>query len=349
MMRTATACCHLQVQQTAFLFARTSVFVRSHPFCFACMILSLPFASAAEFLEYYNNFVARHRSQCEELYDIQRDAVLGKGAFGVVVSGTRLDTQQSVAAKLLAKSRLGKSKEALRLLHNEIAVWESLDHPNLVKLMDVFEEPSSLILITEILPGGDLLRRLQAEPEGRFSEPVASRLSSQLVSAVAYLHAHEVVHCDLKPSNVLVVEVAGECDIAEITIKVADFGLSQSIKRGHRKPDGKDGGGGGGAGGDESGGAGSGAGGGEGGGEEDGGESDMAEASLNMVCGTPIYFAPELVRLAQQHIDASDYGPAVDDCEPQTWLPNSTLPPILPQSLIPKVCFLVRRQGRWGA
>ena len=70
-----------------------------------------------------------------------------------------------------------------------------------VKLLDVFEDPEHLMLITEMC-AGDLFTRLRSAPDGRFCDTDASRLSSQIVSGVAYLHAHGVVHCDLKPSNV---------------------------------------------------------------------------------------------------------------------------------------------------
>ena len=85
--------------------------------------------------------MARHRSQYEELYCIS-DELLGRGAFGRVVCAKRVDTGDEVACKLLLKQGLQKDSEAIELLHNEMAVWEFLDHPHLVKLHDVFEDPT---------------------------------------------------------------------------------------------------------------------------------------------------------------------------------------------------------------
>ena len=92
-----------------------------------------------EFLAYYNSFVSRVRSQCDELYDMSSGVVLGKGAFGVVVLGVHVESGARVAVKKLSKAGL---TDSLELLHNEIAVWEALKHPHLVKLIDVRRSPS---------------------------------------------------------------------------------------------------------------------------------------------------------------------------------------------------------------
>jgi serine/threonine protein kinase len=297
-----------------------------------------------EFLTYYNKFVARHRSQCDEIYEVVEGKELGRGAFGVVVLGRRLENGQEVAMKRLVKAEVSQSESALELLHNEIAVWESLSHPNLLTLLDVFEEPECLILVTEMMRGGDLFQRLRSTPESRFAEAVAARLSYQVLAAVAYLHSNNIVHCDLKPNNVLIAEAVGECELSEITVRIADFGLSQTIRsaavaHGSSELDASDpiGGEGEGGGGEGEGGGGNADGGnedaGNGAGDGDGDGTGAATAStdagpgsrgvpsppprrpstLSMVCGTPTYFAPELVRLAQQHIGAPEYGPAVDN------------------------------------
>ena len=112
-----------------------------------------------EFVAYYNSFVSRHRSQWDELYTIHHSSELGSGAFGVVVRGERCADKQPVAIKRLSKAGMSKASAA-DLLHGEIAIWEALEHPNLVKLIDVFEDVSHIILITELMRGGDLFSRL---------------------------------------------------------------------------------------------------------------------------------------------------------------------------------------------
>ena len=61
----------------------------------------------------------------------------------------------------------------MELLHNEITIWEQLHHPNLVRLLDVFENEESLSLVTELMRGGDLFKKL--EKATFFSEVVAAR------------------------------------------------------------------------------------------------------------------------------------------------------------------------------
>ncbi len=261
-----------------------------------------------EFLAYYNNFVSRHRSQWDELYAIS-EQTLGAGAFGVVLKGRRAADGQMVAVKKLSKDGIAGDIE---LLHNEIAIWEDLDHPHLVKLLDVFEDQQSIILITELMHGGDLFKRLRRQPEGRYGETAGARLARQIVSAVAYLHSRGVVHCDLKPSNVLVAEPPGD-ESGTVTVKVADFGLSQTVAKsaaqaGSHSADGA------GAGVRCSDATGSSAG--EPGGGTGTGEGDLRCAParrLTAIVGTPNYFAPELVKLAQRDFSATHYDAAVDN------------------------------------
>lgn len=112
------------------------------------------------------------------------------------------------------------------LLRNEITIWEQLQHPNLVRLVDVFESEDKMYLVTELMRGGDLFQHLASR--STFSELEAVRLARQITSAVAAIHAVGVVHCDLKPSNILVAEKETSRDT--MTVKIADFGLSQSLQ-----------------------------------------------------------------------------------------------------------------------
>ncbi len=244
--------------------------------------------SLDEFIEYYNRYIVGHRRVFEDTYEL--GAQIGKGAFGAVfraktLAGSR--SGESVAVKQVPK----ESGVKMELLHNEITIWEGLRHPNLVALLDVFEEDEKLLLVTELMKGGDLFRQLTRF--STFSEGQAMKLGRQIVSAVAYLHEHGVVHCDLKPSNILVAEAMDAlAERGDMTVKIADFGLSQWLHSAR------------------------------------GEASDGAEArrpqKLTEVCGTPDYFAPELAELAQCSDTSSlslligeegsnqEYGPPLD-------------------------------------
>ena len=235
----------------------------------------------AEFVAYYNQYIAGARKHFEDLYEIKE--ALGKGAFGLVLKAVRKQRTQSesVAVKQLIKSEGFE----MDLIRNEIAIWRQLSHPNLVGLLDVFETQDHLLLVTELMRGGDLFNQLQER--ATFSEAEAVLLARQIVGAVGHLHAHGVVHCDLKPSNILVQDLpksATDPNAAfDMVVKIADFGLSQSmVKSSSTKEGGK-------------------------------------KTKLTEVCGTPDYFAPELVALSQldqEVFDVSDpqhgYGPPLD-------------------------------------
>jgi len=188
--------------------------------------------SYEEFVKYYNKFVVCRRRKFEETYEL--GAKIGEGAFGFVyrakqIGGTGSGAASSVAdEQQVAVKKVRKHAESesvhMEMLRNEITIWEQLKHPNLVRLIDVFESPEHLYLVTELMRGGDLFKKLEKQGDGKFSEAEAARLARQIVSAVSYLHEHGVVHCDLKPSNILVVEPNA------MDVKIADFGLSQSMQ-----------------------------------------------------------------------------------------------------------------------
>jgi len=216
------------------------------------------FLSFDEFVAYYNTFVAAYRQKFEDRYLIGQS--IGEGAFATVFRAVKTADNTQVAVK-----KISKGGYDMALVHNEISVWEHCDHPNLLQMIDVFETPDELLLVSDLMRGGDLFQALAGVE--RFSELEARLIFEQIVSAVAHLHHHHVVHCDLKPSNILVVHphVHG----CPLQLKIADFGLSQTL-------------------------------------------TAASGAELKEVCGTPDYFAPELVAIAQGSAPGTGYGSGVD-------------------------------------
>ena len=99
------------------------------------------------------------------------------------------------------------------------------DHPNIVKLIEIYEDKRHYELIMEELEGGTLTERLleKMEEEGEtFSEKDAAIIFKQIISAINYCHAQGIVHRDLKMENVLFLEKKGNLDI-----QIIDFGLSE--------------------------------------------------------------------------------------------------------------------------
>eukprot|EP00397_Hematodinium_sp_SG-2012_P002308 GEMP01002314.1.p1 GENE.GEMP01002314.1~~GEMP01002314.1.p1 ORF type:complete len:865 (+),score=115.34 GEMP01002314.1:73-2667(+) len=161
-----------------------------------------------------------------DFYDITT-TVLGKGKFAVVYLGIRKEDKVDVAIKVISKVGLGE--DCREFIRTEIAVLKLVHHPNLVTMVDMFDETERLYLVMERVGGGDLLRRLLSLPSKRVSEKTSQVICLHLVRAVRFLHEHGITHRDLKPENVLIVDPIDEDPIknARITsVKVTDFGLS---------------------------------------------------------------------------------------------------------------------------
>lgn len=108
----------------------------------------------------------------------------------------------------------------------EIEIMKSLDHPNIVRLYETFEDRTDFYLVMEHCTGGELFDRLVHQ--GVFTEALACRIMRQILAAVAYCHAHRVAHRDLKPENFLFLH-----DNPESPIKLIDFGLAARFRPGH--------------------------------------------------------------------------------------------------------------------
>ena len=96
----------------------------------------------------------------------------------------------------------------------EIVILQTLDHPNVLKLYEYFEDSKNVYLITELCRGGELFDRI-IENEF-FSEKVAAKIFKQILQPLNYCHSQGIAHRDLKPENLLVNE--------DNVLKICDFG-----------------------------------------------------------------------------------------------------------------------------
>jgi serine/threonine protein kinase len=112
----------------------------------------------------------------------------------------------------------------LRKLHTEVEILREVDHPNIVKLQDVFFGRRSVYLVTDLCRGGELYELLTSgKNQGYvFREDRASRLMRDMLSSIHYLHRQGIVHRDLKLENFLF-----EGDSATSPLIMIDFGLSK--------------------------------------------------------------------------------------------------------------------------
>lgn len=170
------------------------------------------------------NFAVEHFSgeTCSDVYEVNASSKLGKGSYGSVYLSTHRMTGDERAVKVMNVDRV--TSYYLRKLHTEIAILRRVDHPNIIRLHDVFFGRRSVYLVTELCRGGELFELLTSgKSQGFvFREDRASRLLRDMLSAVKYLHSHGVVHRDLKLENFL---FEGESALSPLIL--IDFGLSK--------------------------------------------------------------------------------------------------------------------------
>ncbi|KAL0434930.1 UNVERIFIED_CONTAM: CBL-interacting serine/threonine-protein kinase [Sesamum radiatum] len=141
--------------------------------------------------------------------------LLGCGAFAKVYHARNVATGQSVAVKVINKSRVNNNANLVANIKREISIMSRLSHPHIVRLFEVLATKRKIYFILEFVKGGELFAKVA---KGRFSEDLGRKYFQQLISAVSYCHLRGVYHRDLKPENLLLDE-SGD-------LKVSDFGLS---------------------------------------------------------------------------------------------------------------------------
>ena len=85
---------------------------------------------------------------------------------------------------------------------SEMNLLRKLDHPNILKLFEVFEDQKKYFLVTEYCKGGELFEEIVSKVT--FSENDAARIISQVLKGITYCHGIGIVHRDLKPENLLI-------------------------------------------------------------------------------------------------------------------------------------------------
>ncbi|KAH7914812.1 Pkinase-domain-containing protein, partial [Hygrophoropsis aurantiaca] len=149
---------------------------------------------------------------------------IGKGSSGRVRIARHSKSGKYAAVKIVSKNivmnsinKLADSAEHMLLsIEREIVIMKLIDHPNIMRLYDVWETSNELYLILEYVEGGELFDYLC--DKGRLPTSEALGYFQQIISAIDYCHRFNVAHRDLKPENLLMDE--------NKNIKVADFGMA---------------------------------------------------------------------------------------------------------------------------
>ena len=148
------------------------------------------------------------------------DGVVGRGGFGAVYRATQLDTGAEVALKVLLKNFTSSKVDAKRF-KREAALVQKLRHPNVVQLLDFGTTEAGVSYIAfELLKGTPLSKFIKAN--GAMPLYRAAQVTRDILSALAAAHAMGVIHRDIKPGNVFLLEGTEEA-------KVLDFGIAKAV------------------------------------------------------------------------------------------------------------------------
>jgi len=163
--------------------------------------------------QFVYDLVPENFNEISKEYKI-KDEPLGRGAYGEVRKAINVSTNELRAIKIIYKKNCSQEEQAR--IFKEITIMKALDHPNIIRIYEYFQDEKHIFIVMELAQGGELFDKIVEVHH--FNEDVASKILYQLLSAVNYLHKHNIVHRDLKPENIL---------FDGTNIKLIDFGTSR--------------------------------------------------------------------------------------------------------------------------
>ena len=146
---------------------------------------------------------------------------LGTGSFGEVKRAILKSTGAERAVKSISIEAL--SEEEIEKIMKEVSILKVLDHPNIIRIFEVYRNNSKLFIVNDLCTGKELFDKIQLYK--RFGENQAAKYFLDIVSAVMHCHKGGIVHRDLKPENLLF-----ENDREDAKLKLIDFGISRFYK-----------------------------------------------------------------------------------------------------------------------
>lgn len=152
---------------------------------------------------------------------IIKNETIGQGAFATVKKVVERATGDSYAVKIINRRRAihAGGKGAMAGVNRELQILRQLDHPNIVRLKSFYEDVENYYLVMELVPGGDLMDFVAAN--GAIGEDATQVITKQILDGIAYVHRLGILHRDLKPDNILIMQDD------PILVKITDFGLAK--------------------------------------------------------------------------------------------------------------------------
>ena len=146
---------------------------------------------------------------------------IGEGSFGIVYLAQYLKTSTLCVVKKIDFK--GLSKEEIKESFNEVNLLKKLDHPNIIKFIEVKPTKKYIEIITEYAEKGDLYNQLNIQKEKNiyFPEKIIIDWLIQTCQALKYIHSKHIIHRDIKPHNIFLTKKG--------SIKLGDFGVSKTL------------------------------------------------------------------------------------------------------------------------
>jgi calcium-dependent protein kinase len=144
--------------------------------------------------------------------------------YGAAHVCTHKETREQRAVKIIPKARFSRSPHQLQKMREEYELMRDLNHPNIIKAYEAFEDKKNFYIVMELCRGGELFNRIKLK--SKYNEADAATVLRKIVLGLQHLHEHKIAHCDLKPDNFLFV---GDEEDAEL--KIIDFGMSAKCSR----------------------------------------------------------------------------------------------------------------------
>ena len=170
--------------------------------------------------EYIKNYYKENKKYPEtDLNFYKYGRLIGQGAFGKVNLGLNVLTGRVVAIKSFNKLNLNSNSENMKKILYETNLMKKLNHPNITKILELFEEKEYILIIMEYINGGNLFSFLKKHR--KVSEKTAKLLYKQIILGIKYMHEKNIVHRDIKLENILI-------DLNN-NIKICDFGIGRVL------------------------------------------------------------------------------------------------------------------------
>jgi serum/glucocorticoid-regulated kinase 2 len=162
-----------------------------------------------------------------------------KGSFSIVYLTSKQGTSTKYATKIYNKSNYFNELQAMKYINEESSILKEVNHPNIVKFIEKYEDETYIYILLEFCNGGDLsycLSKYLKENNKPFSEEIVQYIMRQIIEAVKYLHNKKIIHRQIYLNNIMInyenEEDMKNNDIMKGKIKIGDFVISRYLQKG---------------------------------------------------------------------------------------------------------------------